>query len=90
MISSGILTVFTPIKKKASKKFTIYEIYAKFTNLRARQIFLFHNLSLYYSKKGLETWPKHNRDWLMQDTLKRFLEKLAVKVFPWLFRTFGP
>lgn len=31
-----------------------------------------HNMFLYYSKGGLETWPKSNRDWLMEDTIKRF------------------
>jgi len=31
-----------------------------------------HDMFLYYSKRGLETWPKRNRDWLMQDTTKRF------------------
>ncbi len=31
---------------------------------------------LYYSKKGLETWPKKNRDWLMRDTIKRFYNDL--------------
>jgi len=35
-----------------------------------------HNMSLYYSKSGLETWPKSTRDWLMQDTIKRFYEDL--------------
>jgi len=35
-----------------------------------------YNMFLYYSKKGLETWPKHNRDWLMQDTIKRFYDDL--------------
>jgi len=33
-----------------------------------------HNMYLYYSKKGLETWAKSNRDWLMQDTIKRFYD----------------
>jgi len=31
-----------------------------------------HDMFLYFSKRGLETWPKRNRDWLMQDTIKRF------------------
>ena len=33
-----------------------------------------HDMFLYYSKRGLETWPKSNRDWLMQDTIKRFYD----------------
>ncbi len=33
-----------------------------------------HNMFLYYSKRGLETWPKSNRDWLMQDTIKEFYD----------------
>ena len=32
------------------------------------------NMFLYYSKRGLETWPKRNRDCLMQDTIKRFFD----------------
>jgi len=32
------------------------------------------NMFLYYSKRGLETWPKRNRDWLTQDTIKRFYD----------------
>ena len=35
-----------------------------------------HDMFLYYSKKGLEIWPKENRDWLMQDTIKRFYNDL--------------
>jgi hypothetical protein len=31
-----------------------------------------HDMFLYYSKRGLETWSKQNRDWLMQETIKRF------------------
>lgn len=31
-----------------------------------------HDMFLYFSKRGLERWPKQNRDWLMQDTIKRF------------------
>jgi len=34
-----------------------------------------HNMFLYYSKRGLETWPKSNRDWLIQDTIKRFYDE---------------
>ena len=33
-----------------------------------------HDMFIYYSKRGLETWPKSNRDWLMQDTIKRFYD----------------
>jgi len=33
-----------------------------------------HNMFLYYSKRGLETWPKSNREWLMQDTIKIFYD----------------
>jgi len=33
-----------------------------------------HEMFLYYSKRGLETWPKQNRDWLMQHTIKRFYD----------------
>jgi len=33
-----------------------------------------HNMFLYYSRTGLETWPRSNRDWLMQDTIKRFYD----------------
>jgi len=33
-------------------------------------------LFLYYSKKGLETWSKKNRDFLMQDDIKRFYNGL--------------
>lgn len=32
------------------------------------------DMFLYYSKRRLETWPKQNRDWLMQNTVKRFYE----------------
>ncbi|HEC76396.1 MAG TPA: hypothetical protein ENI33_03950 [Thermoplasmatales archaeon] len=31
-----------------------------------------HDMFLYFSKRGSERWPKQNRDWLMQDTIKRF------------------
>lgn len=31
---------------------------------------------LYYSERGLQTWPKSNREWLMQDTIKRFIDDL--------------
>ena len=34
------------------------------------------NMFLYFSKRGLGTWPKRNRDWLMQDTIKRFHDDL--------------
>lgn len=33
-----------------------------------------HNMFLYYSQRGLETWAKSNRDWLMQDTIRRFYD----------------
>ena len=33
-----------------------------------------HDMFLYYTKRGLETWPKSNREWLMQDTIKRFYD----------------
>jgi hypothetical protein len=33
-----------------------------------------HDMFLYYSKRGLETWPKSNRDWLMQGTIERFYD----------------
>lgn len=33
-----------------------------------------HDMFLYYSERGLKTWPKRNRDGLMQDTIKRFYE----------------
>ncbi len=29
------------------------------------------NVFLFYSERGLRTWPKENRDWLMQDAVKR-------------------
>lgn len=31
-----------------------------------------HDMFLYYSKRGLEIWPKKNRDWLMQDAIRRY------------------
>lgn len=37
---------------------------------------IIHDISLYYSKKGLETWPKQNREWLMQNTIKRYHEEI--------------
>jgi hypothetical protein len=36
-----------------------------------------HNMFLFYSEKGLATWPKENRDWLMRDTIKHFHEDRA-------------
>jgi len=30
------------------------------------------NMFLFFSKTGLEKWPKKNRDWLMRDTIERF------------------
>jgi hypothetical protein len=30
------------------------------------------DMFLYYSACGLKTWPQSNRDWLMQDAIKRF------------------
>jgi len=36
-----------------------------------------HNMFLYYSERGLEKWPKQNRDWLMQDTIKRFYDDMG-------------
>lgn len=41
----------------------------------------FDNFSLYYSKKGLEIWSKSNRDWLMQENLKRFLKEMEAVNF---------
>ena len=41
-----------------------------------------HNMFVYYSKKGLEIWPKANREWLMKDTIKRFyndLERIKIE-----------
>jgi len=35
-----------------------------------------HDMFLYYNKKGLETWPKQNRDFLMEDTIKRYKDDL--------------
>lgn len=35
-----------------------------------------HNMFLYYSKSGLKTWPKENRDWLMQDAVEQFYSDL--------------
>jgi len=29
-----------------------------------------HNMFLYYSERGLKTWTKRNRDWLMQGTIR--------------------
>ncbi|MCH7658905.1 MAG: hypothetical protein IIB05_11390 [Bacteroidetes bacterium] len=37
---------------------------------------IIHDISLYYSKRGLETWPRNNREWLMQNTIKRYREEL--------------
>jgi len=34
------------------------------------------NMFLYFSETGLRTWEKPNRDWLMQDTIKRFYDDL--------------
>ena len=41
-----------------------------------------HNMFIYYSERGLETWPKRNRDLLMQDDKKRFhegMEKIYIE-----------
>ncbi len=35
-----------------------------------------HDLFLYYSVKGIKTWPQDNRRWLMANTIKRFYEDL--------------
>jgi len=35
-----------------------------------------HNIFMYYSETGLKTWPKKNREWLMQNTIKRFSEDI--------------
>lgn len=37
---------------------------------------IIHNMFLYYSQRGLKTWPKSNRDWLMQHDIKSFNEAL--------------
>lgn len=37
---------------------------------------IIQDISLYYSKKGLETWPQKNRERLMQNTIKRYQEEL--------------
>ena len=34
------------------------------------------DMFLYYSKRGLEIWPKKNRDWLIQDAIKRYCSDL--------------
>lgn len=31
-----------------------------------------HNIYLYYSQKGIETWSKSKRDWLMLDKIRQF------------------
>jgi len=31
-----------------------------------------HNMFLFYSDRGLEKWQKPSREWLMQDTIKRY------------------
>lgn len=35
------------------------------------------DMFLFYSKEGLENWPKSNRDYLMQRTIKRFYDDLV-------------
>ena len=35
-----------------------------------------HDMFLYYSKRGIETWPKKSREWLMRDTIVRFYSDL--------------
>lgn len=39
------------------------------------------NMFLLYSLQGLEKWPQKNRDYLMQDAIKHFLEDEATVVF---------
>jgi len=34
------------------------------------------NMFLYYSPRGLETWPRANRDWLMREAVRRFHDSL--------------
>lgn len=34
------------------------------------------NVFLFYSERGLRTWPKKNRDWLMQDAVNRYYEHI--------------
>ncbi len=34
------------------------------------------NMFMYYSERGLETWPKKNRDFLMRDTVERFFSDI--------------
>lgn len=40
-----------------------------------------HNMFLLYSQRGLKTWPKSNREWLFQDTVKRYDEDLQRLAF---------
>jgi len=34
------------------------------------------DIFLYYSEAGLKTWPKQNREWLMQNTIKQFYKEI--------------
>ena len=36
-----------------------------------------HNMFLYFSERGLELWPKQNREWLMQNTISQYKDDLA-------------
>ena len=36
-----------------------------------------HNMFLYFSERGLELWPKQNREWLMQNTISLYKDDLA-------------
>ncbi|MBC8217238.1 MAG: hypothetical protein H8E73_02125 [Planctomycetes bacterium] len=40
-----------------------------------------HNMFLFYSDRGLETWQKSNREWLMQDTIKRYHDDIQKMEF---------
>jgi hypothetical protein len=43
---------------------------------------IIHDMFIYYSERGLETWPKRNRDLLMQDDKKRFdegMDKISIE-----------
>lgn len=37
-----------------------------------------HDMFLYYSRRGLEKWPRQNRDGLMEGTIKRFYDDLRI------------
>jgi hypothetical protein len=85
----GSISESTFISKMRESETEVTELYFKSGNIpfppieledydqACQNVFaVINNMFLFYSKEGLETWPKRNRNELMQDAIKRYYEDL--------------